>query len=59
MDAGFQRLELLIKADVEEVALDHHSRALVEAQIVMKIQAPVVSILKSSLFFPSPLTMTK
>ena len=43
-----------------EVALDHHSRALVGAQAVMKIQAPVVSILESSFFFfPSPLTSRK
>ena len=37
--------------DLVEVALDHHSRALVGAQAVMKIQAPVVSILESSFFF--------
>ena len=43
-----------------EVALDHHSRALVGAQAVMKIQAPMVSILESSFFFfPSPLTSRK
>ena len=59
MDAGFQRLELLIKnrcggggprppqSGFSGVALDHHS----QAQAVMKIQAPVVSILESSFFF--------